>query len=82
MHERKLRKMHFPERMLVVAPHVRDEREEHCRDCDYFNKNLGTDDYGKCNAMERFVLGYLLNKDARCPIGKWNESWVGWKRSK
>lgn len=60
------RRPHFPDRLLLVPIHVRDERVEKCRRC----PNM--DDTALCTVSEKPVYAIAIKRNYMCPLGQWS----------
>lgn len=62
--DQKIRRTHFPDKLLLVPIHVRDERLEICKKCPN-NKEL------ECIINGKPIYAMVTKRNLMCPLGFW-----------
>lgn len=63
----KLRRTHFPDKLLIVSADVRDQREAICKSCPFYGASESI-----CHVNNKFVAAIITTKSAGCPMGQWS----------
>ena len=67
MSKQRIRRTHFPDKILLVPPQIREQREQICKNC-YFYKEAT----GMCSINDKFVVTMFNAKTSSCPMGQWS----------
>lgn len=62
----KIRRTHFPDKILLVPSNIRDERLDTCKNCEFYS------DKGYCRINDKFITSLILARSSHCPLGQWS----------
>lgn len=61
----KIRRTHFPDKILLVPVNIRDERLETCKQCPFYKGD-------NCTINDKFLPTFVNARVSQCPLGVWS----------
>lgn len=63
----RVRRTHFPDKILLVPPAIRTERLETCKQCQFYRN-----DNQNCTINDKFMPTHVNARATQCPLGVWS----------
>lgn len=61
----RIRRTHFPDKILLVPPAIREERLAMCKQCAFYKEQ-------SCTINDKFIPSHANARSNQCPLGVWS----------